>query len=194
LSDFDACADALLAAGLSSSPAEAHGTLCGLLGGGFSGAAADALDALQKCLDVELVGPAADYCTRSYEEAAAQLATADEAFHPLLPDNAYDLDQRVAALALWCRGFLNGYAQARVGAGTADATVAADSAEALRDFAAIAQAEAPRSDEQAEVEYAELVAYLSVAAPAIIADSAAALREQQAGRAQSGAGTPGRPH
>jgi hypothetical protein len=35
-------------------------------------------------------------------------------------------------------------------------------------------------------------AYLSVAAPAIIADSAAALREQQAGRAQSGAGTPGR--
>ena len=43
-------------------------------------------------------------------------------------------------MASWCRGFLSGFAQARVDADRAGAGVATDSAEALRDFAAIAQA------------------------------------------------------
>ena len=65
----------------------------------------------------------------------------------------------------------------RVSAATADSPVAADSAEALRDFAAMAQAAADEPDEDAEGEYAELVEYLRVAAMNVMADSAASLRE-----------------
>lgn len=177
---FDECANALLEAGVLVSPAEVHGALSGLLSGGFGGSAGDAISELEKTLDVALAGAAAEQVERLYTHAAGQLAAGDFEFEPMLPDDSLELDQRVAAMASWCRGFLGGYAQSRVSADTADSPVAVDSAEALRDFAAIAQAAADDPDEDAEGEYLELVEYLRVAAMNVMADSAATLREHAA--------------
>lgn len=174
-SRFDECANALLEAGVMTSPSEVHGALCGLLSGGFAGAAGDALSELEKSLDLPLSGPAAEYVESLYSEAAAQLALGDFSFEPMLPDDSLELDQRVEALASWCRGFLGGYAQARVSAKAADKPVAVDSAEALRDFANIAQAVADDPDEDAEGEYQELVEYLRVASMNVMADSATSI-------------------
>jgi uncharacterized protein YgfB (UPF0149 family) len=178
---FEDCANALLEAGAMVSPSELHGALCGLLAGGFAGAAGDALSALEKTLDLQLAGSAAEQGERLYTRAAAQLAEGDEAFDPLLPDEDLELPQRVAAMAGWCRGFLGGYAESRISAQSADGPVAVDSAEALRDFAAIAQAAAEEPDEDSEGEYAELREYLRIAALNVMADSAAALRESTPG-------------
>ena len=175
--NFDECANALLEAGVMISPAELHGALCGLLTGGYAGTASDAISTLEKTIDLPLAGAAAEQVEALYTQTAMQLSGGDMAFYPLLPDDSLELDQRVAALASWCRGYLGGYAQARVSAATADSPVAADSAEALRDFAAMAQAAADEPDEDAEGEYAELVEYLRVAAMNVMADSAASLRE-----------------
>jgi uncharacterized protein YgfB (UPF0149 family) len=180
--NFDECANALLEAGVMISPSELHGALCGLLSGGYTGSAADAIPALEKTVDLPLSGAAAEQVELLYVQTAAQLAGADLDFEPLLPDDSLEIDQRVAALASWCRGFLGGYAQARVSAETADSPVAVDSAEALRDFAAIAQAAADEPDEDAEGEYAELVEYLRVAAMNVMADSANAIVERPAGK------------
>lgn len=181
-SRFDECANALLEAGVLTSPSEVHGALCGLLCGGFTGAAGDALPDLEKTLDESLSGGAAQQIETLYVEAAQQLADGDLDFEPLLPDDSLELYQRVAAMAAWCRGYLGGYAQSRVRADSADKPVAVDSAEALRDFAAIAQAvsDAPDNEQgqdEGEQEYRELMEFLGVAAMNIMADSAANLRE-----------------
>ena len=159
-------------------PSEVHGALCGLLCGGFGGAAGDALAELEKTLDLPLVGAAAERIEAIYSEAAAQLAAGDFDFEPMLPDDSVELAQRVLAMAAWCRGFLGGYAQARVSDNSADQPVAADTAEVLRDFAQIAQAAAEAPDEDAEQEFTELLDYMRVAAMNVMADSAAALAEQ----------------
>lgn len=179
---FDDCAETLLEQGLLLSPAELHGAVCGLRGGGFSAGAEAALAALEQTLALPLQAGAAQCGIELYRAAESLFAPEDGAFLPLLPDDDLELAQRVAALAAWCRGFLGGYAQARVSAGSAQEPVAADSAEALRDFAAMAQAGmdddedggAPEDVESAERHYAELVEYLRVAALSVAADSAAA--------------------
>lgn len=170
---FDDCANALLEAGTLLSPSEMHGALAGILAGGFSGDAADTLAALEKTVDDTLTGPAAQVCEQLHAQVARELSSGELAFAPLLPDEALELPQRVVALAAWCRGFLGGYAQARVSLQSADRPVAADSAEVLRDFAAIAQATVTDSESRAEAEFEELAAYIGVAAVRVMADSAA---------------------
>jgi uncharacterized protein YgfB (UPF0149 family) len=174
LPSFDDCADVLLEAGLTLSPAELHGVLCGLRSAGFEGGPGAALAAVEQTLAVTLAGSAAHTCEGVWQSTGQLLGEERWNFQPLLPDDDLELPQRVAALAGWCRGFLGGYAQARLAAAAADHPVAADSAEALRDFAAIAQAGQTDDDEADEHNYMELVEYLRVATLNIVADSAAA--------------------
>ena len=193
-SRFDECANALLEAGVMTSPSEVHGALCGVLSGGFAGAAGDALSELEHSLDLPLSGPAAEHIESLYSQAAAQLALGDFSFEPMLPDHSLELDQRVEALAAWCRGFLGGYAQARVSAQAADKPVAVDSAEALRDFANIAQAAVDDPDDDAEEEYLELVDYVRVAAMNVMADSAVSISDAMSSTSTASSPKGGRGH
>ncbi|HKK22317.1 MAG TPA: UPF0149 family protein [Pseudohaliea sp.] len=169
---FDEVANQLLEQGVSQSPSELHGCLAGLLGGGADPSPEAGLAGVGQALGFEPHGELADGLQRFYA-STAQLLT-DEAlrFQPLLPGDDCDLGERTVALADWCRGFLSGYAQARVSARSTDGAVAADSAEALKDFAAIAQAGVgDDDDDEAEQAYADLVEYLRFAAMNIILDS-----------------------
>lgn len=173
---FDEVANALLDQGELVSPAELHGTLCGLLGGGFSGDDAALLAQLESTLDVALHGSLADFVVTLRADAVSSTTTGDLDFVLLLPDEDLELAQRIAAMAIWCRAFLSGFAQARVSADAAAEAVAGDSAEALRDFAAIAQAASDdeESDEaEREDHYFELLEYLRVAAMNVLLDAEA---------------------
>ena len=184
---FDDCADAMLDSGVLMSPAELHGALCGLLGGGAVEDPDRILRDLEAALAIDLSGSAAACCRDMQQATSALFAEDPWRFQPLLPDDDMDLTQRVESLGAWCRGFLGGYAQARVSAGGADRPVAEDSAEALRDFAAIAQAgmdedstgappevaDGADAEEEAERHYTEVVEYLRAATLTIMADTKA---------------------
>lgn len=180
--DFDEIADQLLEQGERVSPSELHGCLAGLLGS--LGRVSDdaALAGLNTALGLDLHGELAERVQQLYAVTAE--AVEDDAFdfHLLLPDDDEDISQRTEAMAAWCRGFLGGYAQGKVSGGDTGAAVAADSAEALKDFAAIAQAgvDDEQDDEDAEQDYAEIVEYLRFAALNVVMDSLAR-REESAG-------------
>jgi uncharacterized protein YgfB (UPF0149 family) len=172
---FDDLANALLEQGEMVSPAELHGCLCGMLGGGFAGGESDILQELEQTLDASLHGELADEVIGLHHAARVCIEDGNFDLQPLLPDDDLELPQRIAAMASWCRGFLSGYAQARVKADARGAAVAPDSAEALRDFAAIAQAgldseDEAQTDDEAERQYAELHEYLRVAAMNVLMD------------------------
>ena len=185
--DFDEIADHLVEQGERVSPSELHGCLAGLLGslGRISNDAA--LSGLNTALSLDLHGELAERVQQLYAVTAD--AVEDEAFefHPLLPDDDDDLVERTAAMAAWCKGFLAGYAQGKVSGGDTGSAVAADSAEALKDFAAIAQAavDDEQDEETSEQDYAEIVEYLRFAALNVVMDSLAR-REESDGPGESG--------
>lgn len=84
----------------------------------------------------------------------------DMAFAPLLPADESALDERVAALAAWCNGFLYG-----IGRAGSLGRPAAAVEEILRDFAEIGRATVGGEDlgEDAERDYAELVEFVRAA-------------------------------
>ena len=168
---FDDLANALLEQGELLSPAELHGCLCGLLGGGSPPAADSVRAGIEATLKIPLHGGIADRVGDLLGEVLNCLSSGELNFEPLLPDDSLELDARVSSLASWWRGFLAGFAQARVQEQTRAEAVAPDSAEALRDFAAIAQAESDREDEDSEGEYFELVEYLRVAVMNVLYDA-----------------------
>lgn len=172
---FDELANALLEQGELFSPSELHGCVCGLLGGGFAGDVEQLLSETEKTLDLSLHGALADMLSGMHAAAVGALEDGDFDFQLLLPDDDVELAQRVGAMASWCKGFLSGYAQARVRAGAQSEAVAPDSAEALRDFAAIAQAVEDEDDgedeDDAERNYYELLEYLRVAAMNVLLDA-----------------------
>ena len=180
--DFDDIADQLVEQGERVSPAELHGCLAGLLGSLGHISEDAALAGLNTALGLDLHGELAERVQQLYAVTAE--AVADDAFdfHPLLPDDDEDIDQRTDAMAAWCRGFLAGYAQGKVSGGDTGAVVAADSAEALKDFAAIAQAavDDEQDEEDAEQDYAEVVEYLRFAALNVVMDSLARREESSA--------------
>jgi uncharacterized protein YgfB (UPF0149 family) len=171
---FDEVANALLDQGELVSPSELHGALCGLLGGGFAGDDAALLAQLEGTINTTLRGPLADFVATLRADAVASTTEGDLDFTLLLPDDDLELAQRIAAMATWCRGFLSGFAQARVTTDAAGEAVAGDSAEALRDFAAIAQAASDDEDsdeDEREGHYLELLEYLRVAAMNVLLDA-----------------------
>ncbi len=174
--DFDEIADHLLEQGLDVSPAELHGCICGLLAGGGSAEPEWGLSALAEALDLVPHGLLAEELLRLYRISAAALEDEEFDFYPLLPDDDREIGERTASLSAWCEGFMRGFA--RVG-GSGDA-LSADSAEVLKDFAAIAAAEVDDEapEEESEGSYTELVEYLRFAALNVYLDSRAANSEE----------------
>ncbi|MEP0203848.1 MAG: UPF0149 family protein [Halioglobus sp.] len=171
--DFDEIANHLLDQGQQTSPADLHGCLTGLLASGVATSAEAALDNVCTALHVTLHGELAEIVQNLYTVTAAALIDESFDFHPLLPDDDTELEVRTQALADWSRAFLAGYAQGKVTSGATDAAVAADSAEALKDLAVIAQAgiDEDATEEESEQSYAEILEYLRVAALNVFLDS-----------------------
>jgi uncharacterized protein YgfB (UPF0149 family) len=167
--DFDELADHLLEQGLDNSPSELHGCLCGLLAGRIDPRPEAGLAALERALDLELHGELAGQMMQLFGVTAAALQDEEFDFYPLLPGDDTDIEERTAALAGWCRGFLAGFAQTSTG------PAEHESGEILRDFAAIAEAGVdPDADEdESENSLAELTEYLRIAALNVFMDSLA---------------------
>jgi uncharacterized protein YgfB (UPF0149 family) len=124
-----------------SSAGEAHG----MLAGGLCASAAFGLDewvadALAGAGTPEL--HARDVMGSLYAETADALVQGLMEFEPLLPEDDAPLEQRVAALAAWCAGFLYGFGAGRPLAGELSPEVE----EMMRDFTEIARAEVGGSD------------------------------------------------
>ncbi len=167
--DFDELADHLLEQGLDNSPSELHGCLCGLLAGRCDPRPEAGLTALERALDLELHGELAERLMQLFGVTAAALEDEEFDFYPLLPDDDRDIEERTAALAGWCRGFLAGFAQTSAG------PAGHDSGEILGDFAAIAEAgvDPDAEEEESEESLAELTEYLRIAALNVFMDSVA---------------------
>ena len=174
--DFDELANHLLEQGLETSPSRIHGCLTGLLAAGAARERELALAALADGMDLHLHGELAEQVMGLYAVTAAALADEEFDFHLLLPDDEVDIQQRTDAMAQWCKGFLAGFAlvAASEEEGQAPAAMSADSAEILKDIAAIAEASVDEEaeEEESEESYFELVEYLRFAVLNVFLDNA----------------------
>ncbi len=143
--------------------AEAHGWLCGALcvRAGF-----DTAEWLAELADAAAASDAAGELPALRElhaESRDSLSSPEFAFGLLLPEDDAPLDERVAALAQWCGGFLYGIGAA--GANEAAATTG-DVGEILQDLADISRAELEpgRGADAGEADYAELQEFVRAGA------------------------------
>ena len=139
--------------------AEAHGTLVGAL---CTAAAYRFEDWLQEILPEGRAETVSNSTLRGlYFLTSETLAGQDLEFQPLLPEDAQPLDERTAALAQWCVGFLYG-----LGSGSIQdlKTLPGEVGEVVRDFDEITRVgvDGGETDEQNESAYAELVEFVRV--------------------------------
>ena len=179
--DWSEAADVLLGMGLTLNPSELHGALLGTLGAGQPLASEldfdRALSVLEKALAVDLQGEVAEFVKRLAGATVSAVRDTDFAFTPLLPDDEEEFHNRLTSLGSWAAGFLTGFTQAVSAAQAASEAINPNTAEALKDFAAIAQIDVDESEsDEAERELEELVEYVRMAALNIVVD---ALNEQE---------------
>jgi uncharacterized protein YgfB (UPF0149 family) len=169
----------LTAAGAAADPSETHGDFCGrvCLGG------PTAIKPWSKELmaDAAVNDVLAHECGNALERLAAatllDFEAGDLRFRPLLPSDDEPLQQRTAALADWCQGFMHGL----VAGGRADQGAQAEVLEAsliseiLEDFSEITRATVADESEESEQAFFELAEYVRVSAQ-LIYDETAALR------------------
>jgi uncharacterized protein YgfB (UPF0149 family) len=157
-SDFDQVADLFLMEGVDLSPSEWHGCVVGLLVSGLR--SDELLAAMGHALKESITG---DLMVATEQAAAASLRALcdpDYGFSPLVPDDDDELELRSEGLALWCEGFLKGFA---AGVTQSD-QVTTESAEILRDLAQIARVEVSGFDDfdEQENDFFELLEYVRV--------------------------------
>ncbi len=179
--DWSEAADVLLGMGLTLNPSELHGALLGTLGAGQPLASEldfdRALSVLEKALAVDLQGEVAEFVKRLAGATVSAVRDTDFAFTPLLPDDEEEFHNRLTSLGSWAAGFLTGFTQAVSAAQAASEAIDPSAAEALKDFAAIAQIDVDESEsDEADRELEELVEYVRMAALNIVID---ALNEQE---------------
>jgi len=147
--------------------AEAHGTLAGAL---CTAPTYRFEDWLQEILPDGRAQPLSSGALRSlYFVTAETLNGAELEFHPLLPEDASPLDERTAALAQWCVGFLYGLGSGSIPDITA---LPGEVGEVIRDFDEITRVGVEGgtsatdieddTQEQNESAYAELVEFVRV--------------------------------
>jgi yecA family protein len=150
--DYDQLHRSLTDAGAVVALAELHGGVCGALCAGGSTAARRWL---AQSFEDEQTGPTTEV-VRELDElvAATERALADDelTFEPLLPSDAAPLAERVAALALFCQGFLAGLGATAPDLGRERDAPAAELEEILADFVEISRAALSDDEEEREAE------------------------------------------
>jgi len=159
--------------------AQCHGLLCARLAvAGEAGAGRWFADVLSEA-DIDTDGPGAVHGDPHAECEAAldslfqttlrTLTERQSELSLLLPDDDSPRQERVAALAEWCHGFLNGLVSESRSEALKDHLSAEPLVDIIKDMVQISQAghetdEAHAYDEEEEAAYVELVEYLRVAA------------------------------
>ena len=171
--DFDDVANQLLEQGADQSPAHLHGAISGVLAGAGARDPDYCLAAVSQALELDIHGELADSCLRLAELSLNTMADEELDFHPFLPDDEVEIEQRVQALADWCSGLLSGYALAVVEPATGG--LGEEIAEVLKDVTAIAEAtvDAEIDAEESENQFFELTEYLRFAARSLFMDAMA---------------------
>lgn len=163
--DYDMLQAALGGPGAGPAAAEAHGTLCGLLCAG--------VDDLPESWIHNTLADAEGYSFGGREDArallerlhdatVASLASGQMAFELQLPDDDATLEERAAALAAWCNGFLYGLAVRGL---RPMEELPDELREILSDFAEIGRAGVAEEEavESGESAFVEIVEYVRVA-------------------------------
>lgn len=161
--------------GLGVDVAEFHGGICGLLCSHGPGAAAVWIRQSEGSHTVRAAD--ADSAREQLHEAEAEtwrlLNGPELGFEPLLPPADADLAERVAALALWCQGFLTGLGLGGIraedlDAGDDDGSQSAELGEIVADFVEISRARVGSEDledaDHADFDLVELIEYARVGA------------------------------
>lgn len=174
--DWNEAADVLFGTGLTLNPSELHGAIVGLLGAGYQITDDEQVDAalavLERALSVDLHGDAADFSRRTLRATLSAVRDTDFAFSALLPDDDEPFDHRLASVGRWASGFLTGFTQAIAATDQGGGAVDPGTAEALKDFAAIAQIDvAEEESDEADRELEELTEYLRIAALNVVTDA-----------------------
>lgn len=165
-SDFDWLANFYASQGAINHPCELHGLLIGRLAGGERLNADEWLKLVVEHMGLEQLVQddkserALTNLVELYSNNVQQLEDMAMGFSLVLPDDEFILTQRVEALGMWVRGFLEGLALAAKGQlKTADA----DIQELLRDLVAISQIDDQAEDsEDAEKEINEIIEYVRI--------------------------------
>ena len=173
---WEEAADHLFNGGFTLNPSALHGALVGLLGAGFRPSSDQQIDALvaalEKALSLEFNGAFMGFVTRLSLATASSIDDADYTFQPLMPDDDNALEERLLSVSEWSKGFLAGFTQGISIREAAGKPVPSLTAEALKDFAEIAQVEidVPESEE-ADRQLEEITEYLRFAAINIVMET-----------------------
>lgn len=166
--DHDALEEALKRCGATWDAAQSHGLLTGRLAVGGVPAGPDWL--LQVLDGTDESDAFRTECQKMldtlYQSTFWQLSERLSEFEPLLPDDQSDTNERTAAMAHWCEGFLHGLVSAAHGDELRERLAAEPLADIIRDMLQITRAEVDGAtdEETNEAAYTELVEYLRVAA------------------------------
>lgn len=161
-------------------PSELQGVICGLLAAGMTAE------------EPELCGVLASHAglRDGWSSAATQIFStlrqrAWDAFHGdtlelslLLPDEQQPLAERVAALAVWCEGFMVGFGTGTAGMKYSDLPPSLQ--EAIADMAAISQVEVPEDEEDdADGHLEQVIEHCRVSALLVFTELALLRRRQK---------------
>jgi yecA family protein len=165
---FDELDAALRRCGSNWNAAQAHGLLTGRLAAGGAAAAPNWL--LQVFEDTDERNAHRHECQKMldivYQETFWQLTERLSEFTPMLPGDDISTEQRAAAMAHWCEGFLHGLVSANHGKALKERLAAEPLADIIRDMLQITRAAVDEESdaETNEAAYAEILEYMRVAA------------------------------
>lgn len=177
---FEALDRILVPVGALNSPSELHGMLSGKLIGGQRLNDEEWLVEALSFLDIitseeegivgDLDGKVKTELARLYAVTLAQVEDSSYSFQLLLPDDEAKLSDRTRSIGEWCHGFLSGFGSSGIAGGV---TFSEESADGLRDIAAIVGAEAEdgaENDSAAEANFIEITEYVRLVALNLFAE------------------------
>ncbi len=162
LASYGELQDLLESHQLTTTPAELHGILTGLLAAGQDiNTAADLLQVLDLVNNGQpLPAVVSEQLVAQAAQIGQKLMSAEFALELLLPEDDVSLAERTRALTQWAQGFLAAY-----GIQAAGTKVSADVQEALEDLSDIANlSDEVDEDEETEAAFMEVEEYLRVVA------------------------------
>lgn len=171
--EHDDLANLFLSLGALQPPAELHGYAAGFVSVGGRITAEGWLKHCIDLLDCETPDPEqSDALYTVYTSALDNMESGEMSLDLLLPDDEFDLDQRISSLGQWCQGYLTGFAMAGKQQNVdQQKTYSPDLTEAVSDIAAIAQVSADeQTDEEGEQDYFAVCEYVRVAAMTIFVE------------------------
>ncbi len=163
LPDYHEIERVLREAGVTTSAAEAHGIITGVLcaPNGQAVSWQNLILGRQEQPVAVLSAELVQILTVLYQQTHARLYSVDYEFEPLLPGDDHSFQQQIDGLADWCRGYLFGL----LSGGVKDVSeLSGDASEIVADIFRISEAEAEEAgvDEADARAFAELVEYIRV--------------------------------